>query len=263
MNRSIPALHSALLSVLIALLWLIPADAQQPIGSTVDARIAESAKAQRAARLRRGLQVHKEVCSACHALNISFARLHEPGGPALTRQDAQALAADYQKSETDMIYGENFERPARLSDPFPSPFLNDGQARAANGGFYPPDLSEFARLRPDAAAYITALLTSYEDKPAREGTYYNSAFEGGQIGMADQLEDGRVTFQDGTDPTVANMARDVAAFYEWTATPDWSSRRITAVRTFLYFSSALVIGFLLAMPLITAGRDRRRQAKER
>ena len=37
--------------------------------------------------------------------------------------------------------GNMFERPGRLADKFPSPYRNDLEARAANNGALPPDLT--------------------------------------------------------------------------------------------------------------------------
>ena len=43
--------------------------------------------------------------------------------------------------------GNMFERPGKASDPFPSPYKNDEEAKAANNGALPPDLSLMALAR--------------------------------------------------------------------------------------------------------------------
>lgn len=43
--------------------------------------------------------------------------------------------------------GNMFERPGKLSDHFPSPYKNEEQARAANNGALPPDLSYIVQAR--------------------------------------------------------------------------------------------------------------------
>ena len=43
--------------------------------------------------------------------------------------------------------GDMFERPGKLSDHFPSPYKNEEQARAANNGALPPDLSYIVQAR--------------------------------------------------------------------------------------------------------------------
>ena len=62
--------------------------------------------------------------------------------------------------------GEMFSRPGRLFDAFPSPYANEQQARYANGGAYPPDLTLISGGRHDGQNYIFSLLTGYRDPPA-------------------------------------------------------------------------------------------------
>lgn len=52
-----------------------------------------------------------------------------------------------------------FERPGKLSDPFPAPYKNEEQARSINNGAYPPDLSLIVKSRGKKEDYIFALLT--------------------------------------------------------------------------------------------------------
>ena len=42
--------------------------------------------------------------------------------------------------------GEMFERPGKLSDRIPGPYKNEEQARAANGGALPPDLTLIVKV---------------------------------------------------------------------------------------------------------------------
>ena len=57
------------------------------------------------------------------------------------------------------------------------------------------------------------ILTGYADPPAdmqmQEGMNYNKYFTGHQIAMPPPLQDGRVTYADGTTATVEQMSRDV------------------------------------------------------
>src|ERR1700761_6789766 len=46
--------------------------------------------------LQRGFQVYKEVCSACHSMNlVAFHDLDEDGGPGFNEAQAKAIAAGY------------------------------------------------------------------------------------------------------------------------------------------------------------------------
>jgi ubiquinol-cytochrome c reductase cytochrome c1 subunit len=97
------------------------------------------------ASLRRGFEVYRQVCSTCHSLQfISFRNLV---GVTHTEAQAKALAASYKIRDGPDSKGEYFMRPRILSDPLPRPYDNEEQARDANGGALPPDLSLIAKAR--------------------------------------------------------------------------------------------------------------------
>lgn len=54
---------------------------------------------------------------------------------------AKAIAESYEITDGPNDIGEMFERPGKLSDKIPGPYKNEEEARAANNGAYPPDLS--------------------------------------------------------------------------------------------------------------------------
>ncbi len=100
------------------------------------------------AQLQRGFQVYKEVCSTCHGMKrLSFRNLSEKGGPEFAEDGAKGLAETYKVSDGPNDQGKMFKRPGRLSDRIPSPFDNEQQARSANNGALPPDLSLMALAR--------------------------------------------------------------------------------------------------------------------
>jgi ubiquinol-cytochrome c reductase cytochrome c1 subunit len=187
-------------------------------------------------QLQRGFQVYKEVCAACHAMRqLSYRNLLEIG---LTEAQVRNIAAQFQVVDGPNDQGEMFERPARLSDRFRRPFPNEQAARAANNGAYPPDLSVIVKARHNGAAYLHALLTGYQDPPAgfnlMDGMNYNAYFPGFQIAMPNVLNPGQVEFADGTEASVANMARDVTAFLAWAAEPELEQRRAMGVRIIIF-----------------------------
>lgn len=113
--------------------------------------------------VQRGLQVYREVCSACHSLKrVPFRSLQEIG---LSEAEVKALAAEYTVTDGPNDEGEMFDRPGRASDKFPSPYANDKAARAMQNGALPPDLSLIIKARPDGANYVYSLLTGYEEAP--------------------------------------------------------------------------------------------------
>lgn len=187
-------------------------------------------------QVQRGFQVYKEVCSACHSLKyVHFRDLKKIG-----YSDAQvkAIAHDWvvEQPSLNPDTGEPATRKNVPSDPFPSPFANEIAARAANNNALPPDLSLMAKAREDGPNYIHALLLGYRDQPAElvtkfpgsktpDGLHYNPVFANLNIAMPPPLmQDGQVTYADGTKATKDQMARDIAAFLTWTAEPNLESR---------------------------------------
>lgn len=216
------------------------------------------------AQLQRGLKVYKEVCSACHSMDlVAFRTLEDLG---YTEAQVKALAAEYEVEDGPNADGEMFTRKATPNDHFPAPFPNHAAAAAANNGAAPPDFSLIAKARsvergfptfvfdiftqyaeggPD---YIHALLTGYDQEaPAgmeiAEGTHYNPYFIAGKsLAMAKPLSDDQVTYDDGSPQTVDQYSRDVSAFLMWAAEPHMESRKQTgfSVMAFLLLFGALV-----------------------
>lgn len=206
-------------------------------------------------QLQRGLKVYKEVCAACHSLNlVPFRTLSELG---YSEAQVKALAAEYQipKMGDD---GEMADQPGVPTDYFPPPYPNALAAAASNGGAAPPDFSLIAKARgvtrgfpqfvidiftayqesgPD---YIYSLLTGYNHTPPEglavaEGTHYNPYFLNGvSLAMAQPIQDGQVTYDDGAPETLDQYAHDVSAFLMWAAEPHLESRKKTGFRVMIF-----------------------------
>lgn len=196
------------------------------------------------ASTQRGFQVYREVCAACHSMNLlSYRNLRDIG---LTEEQVRAVAADVQVRDGPNDEGEMFERPGRPSDRFRRPFANDNAARAANNGALPPDFSVISKARVGGSRYIHALLVGYVDPPAGfalgEGMYYNQYYPGYQIAMAPVLNPDQIEYADGTAATVDQMARDVALFLHWAAEPELEQRRQMGIKVVIFLS---VLGVLV------------------
>jgi len=227
------------------------------------------------AQLQRGFQVYREVCAACHSMSmVAFRTLASETGPHFSEEQAEALAAEYEITDSEPdANGDPVLRPGRASDYLPSPFANEGQARASNGGAYPPDLSLMAKARaivrgfptfvfdiftqyqetgPD---YIYSLLTGYQEAPAGtemlEGQYYNPYFVSGVgIAMPPPLADGQLTYAQNSDESLENdvpetvdqYSMDAAAFLMWAAEPHMVERKSMGlvVMVFLIILAGLV-----------------------
>ncbi|MEL7543001.1 MAG: cytochrome c1 [Pseudomonadota bacterium] len=216
------------------------------------------------AQLQRGYQVYREVCSACHGLKfLSWRNLSQSGGPGLTEAEVKALAAEAEVTDGPNDEGEMFTRPALPSDSIGAPYSNVQEARVANGGAYPPDLSLIAKARSvnrpslgfapinwvrDIALgdetrgvdYVYKLLKSYPEEPPEgfqlgEGMYYNDIYPGHQIAMASPLSDDIVEYAQSDVPTTTDQyAKDVSAFLMWAAEPKLEERKSLGLRVLLY-----------------------------
>ncbi len=187
---------------------------------------------------QRGFQVYKQVCSACHSLNlVAYRSLKQLG---FSEAEIKAAAAEKQVDDFD-DKGQAKQRAALPYDHFVPPFANEDASRAANNGAYPPDLSLIIKARNHGPDYVYSLLTGFSKAPSTEtpvaNKYYNPYFTGHWISMPPPLMDNAVTYQDGTPATVDQMARDVVNFLEWTAEPEVQQRHEmgTKVMFFLLF----------------------------
>ncbi|MET3794193.1 cytochrome c1 [Aquamicrobium terrae] len=208
------------------------------------------------AQLQRGLKVYKEVCSACHSMDlVAFRTLEDLG---YSEAQVKAFAAEYTIEDGPNDDGDMFERPGLPSDHFTSPFPNHQAAAAANGGAAPPDFSLIAKARgvergfptfifdiftqyaENGPDYIYSLLTGYDEEPPEgmeiaEGTHYNPYFIGGKsLAMAPPLSDDQVTYDDGAPQTVDQYSRDVSAFLMWAAEPHLEARKKTGFRVVVF-----------------------------
>ncbi len=198
-------------------------------------------------QLQRGYKVYQEVCKACHGMKLlHYRNLGEKGGPEFSEEAVKAIAASVEIQDGPNDDGEMFDRAAKPSDKFKSPFANDQEGRLANNGALPPDLSVMAKARPGGPNYLYSLLTGYVDAPSgfemSEGMSYNKYFPGHQIAMAAPLSEEVVEYTDGTKPTVENYAKDVTAFMMWAAEPKLEERHRVGFRVMIYL--LFLTGFL-------------------
>ena len=199
------------------------------------------------ASLQRGFQVYQNVCQGCHGLKyLAFRNLEALG---YGEEEVKAIAAQYTVMDGPNDSGEMFERPARPSDRKPGPYANEQEARAANGGALPPDLSLIIKAREGGEDHTYAVLTGYQDPPEgvepREGLYYNPAFQGGWIAMPPPLQPDQVAYGDNTPATVDQMSQDVTQFLTWIAEPNLEQRKQTGVKAvlFLIILTALLFAY--------------------
>ena len=188
--------------------------------------------------LQRGFQVYTQVCAACHSMKyLSYRNLSDLG---YSEAQIKAIAAqndilDYNELDEE---GEPTERPMRPSDRFKNPYTNDQQAKYANNGALPPDLSLIAKARVGGADYIYGLLTGYTEPPEGEtlgaGQHWNKVMPGHKIAMAAPLSDDVVAYEDGSPTTTSQYSRDVSEFLMWAAEPKMEVRKQTGLKVLFY-----------------------------
>uniref|UniRef100_A0AC34FS92 Cytochrome c domain-containing protein n=1 Tax=Panagrolaimus sp. ES5 TaxID=591445 RepID=A0AC34FS92_9BILA len=183
------------------------------------------------ASVRRGYEVYKQVCAACHSMK--FIHYRHFVDVFMTEEEAKAEAAEATINDIN-DKGQPITRPGALTDRLPSPYPNKKAGAAANNGAAPPDLSLMALARHGGDDYIFALLTSYFEPPAGvkvdEGKAYNPYFPGGVISMPQQLYDEGIEYKDGTPATQSQQAKDVATFMHWAAEPFHDTRKKWALK---------------------------------
>lgn len=190
-------------------------------------------------QLQRGFQVYKEVCSSCHG--IKLLRFRELEAIGFTAPQVKALAASYDINDGPNLEGDMFVRKGLPSDVIPGPYKNDNQAKSVNNGAVPPDLSLIVKARKGGANYVKALLTGYMNPPVgitlRETEHYNRYFPDHKIAMAPPfVADDQVTYTDGTNATISQMAEDVTAFLAFVAEPEMEDRKRAGFETLLYLA---------------------------
>jgi ubiquinol-cytochrome c reductase cytochrome c1 subunit len=224
-------------------------------------------------QLQRGYKVYREVCAACHSMDLMhFRTLGEKGGPfydphaenPAQNRFVRALAAEIEVPDIDTETGEAIMRPATPADKFPNPYPNRTAASAANGGAAPPDLSVMAKARHDGANYIYSLLSGYRAPPAglrmTATQHYNPYMSGdmtpfwdgdpehvppgGFIAMPAPLAAGQVTYDDGTEATVDQMSKDVAAFIAWASEPKAVERKQAGIGVLAFLAIFAGITYL-------------------
>jgi ubiquinol-cytochrome c reductase cytochrome c1 subunit len=213
------------------------------------------------AQLQRGFQVYKEVCAACHGLElVAFRDLAALGyNEAEVKAIANQWAIEVPSINPDT--GEAATRKATPADRFPSPYANETAARAANANAYPPDLSLIAKNREGGPHYVYSLLTGYknaatyrnkegkplpaENRPA-QGLHFNPYFANLNIAMPPPItSDGQVTYAQGNPaPTVDQMSKDVSAFLMWAAEPKLENRHKTGWATVIFLLVGTILGYL-------------------
>jgi len=194
---------------------------------------------------QRGFQIYSQVCSACHSMNlITYRNLEDLGFSAA---EVKAIASQKQVADFN-DKGEAIQRPGKPFDRFVAPFPNKEAAAAANGGAAPPDLSLIIKARAQGPDYVHSILTGFSNPPANEppvaNKYYNPYFQNHWISMPPPLHDGVVSYEDGTNASVDQMARDVVVFLQWASEPEMQARHEMGFKVLIFLLIAAVFFYI-------------------
>lgn len=190
--------------------------------------------------IRRGFQVYQEVCSLCHSLNrVAWRTLV---GVSHKTSEVKEIVEGLEYDDEPDDEGNPRKRPGKLADYIQAPYPNEQAARSANQGALPPDLSLIVKARHGGADYIFSLLTGYPEEPPAGvvlpvGGNYNPYFPGGLIAMGRVLFDGLVEYEDGTEATTSQMAKDVTTFLHWAAEPEMDERKRLGIKAIIILST--------------------------
>ncbi|HDR29732.1 cytochrome c1, partial [Rhodovulum sp.] len=202
------------------------------------------------AQLQRGLQIYTEICSACHGLElVAFRTLSDPGGPSLSDEAMRDYASAFE------VFDEELEdwRPAKPIDHFPEsmdPNAPDLSLMAkARVGFHGPHGTGLNQLFKGmgGAEYIATYLQSFTDDVKEEAGsvfYYNHVFPDNWSGMAPALYGDDVFYADGTEATMQQEAKDVAAFLMWVAEPHLMARKQAGFVSVMFLTVLTVLLYL-------------------
>lgn len=220
------------------------------------------------AQLQRGLQVYTNVCKACHGMKfVPFRSLTEPGGPEFTEDQVKEYVSQYEVWDPTLFDGEGDFRDALITDNFP-PNTTQGapdlsvmaKARAGFHGPYGTGINQFFKGM-GGPEYIHAMLTGFtgEDKELAGSYFYeNTAFPSTWMAMAPALFEGIVTYEDGTEATVDQMAMDVSAFLMWAAEPKMMQRKQMGLSAMLFLTVLAVLLYLTNKRLWAPVKHRRK-----
>jgi ubiquinol-cytochrome c reductase cytochrome c1 subunit len=190
------------------------------------------------AALQRGFQVYEEICANCHGVKYLYYRNLK--GIGFDKERVKEVAAEYDVIDGPDETGEMYERSGIPSDRIVEPYPNAEAARDMNGGALPPDLSLMVKARDGGANYLYGFLTGYEEEAPEdaeemmEGLYYNHYFPGNQTAMPPPLYDDAVEYEDGTEATTEQLARDITTFLAWTAEPELEERKRLGIKVILF-----------------------------
>ncbi|MBF0623940.1 MAG: hypothetical protein HQL82_03940 [Magnetococcales bacterium] len=209
------------------------------------------------AALKRGAKVTIEVCLGCHSIKyIKFDHLRQfgfteaevsemAGGAGLTKQDklVSGLAPADAKESFGLV-------PPDLSLMTKARKGYEDYTFAILTGYLTEEdtalvdaAKEDGTLSPEEITKLASALHMDPHHPEKideavkriaNGDHFNKYFPGNFLAMPAPLSAGAVTYADGTEATVKQLAKDVTTFLAWAAEPTQTERKSTGHKVILY-----------------------------
>ena len=117
------------------------------------------------------------------------------------------------------------------------------QAKNANGGLWPKDLTKSQAMNPGMINFVYNVMTGYHYNPpfgvdVPEGKYFNPYFDHMILGMPPQLYDGMLEYEDGTKASAPQMAHDVSEYLQFVA-----RSKVPDLKVIIYMGLAMTCFF--------------------
>lgn len=172
-----------------------------------------------AGSVRRGFQVFSKNCANCHGM--IYRKYDFVLDKGYRQKELSSAVSMFSISPghhhfKQYYYQEWDERDRVITDHIYPQYISQDHAKKSNGGVFPTDFSKINR-RAGNIMYIYNILTGYHFKPPKgldvpKGKHFNPYFDHMIIGMARQLHDGMIDYDDGTPASTPQMAYDVSNF---------------------------------------------------
>lgn len=200
------------------------------------------------AAAKRGAQVAVEVCMGCHSIGlVKFDQLRQLG---LTEAEVKSLAEVQGRTKTDRMNGAMDEVSAKDSFGVVPPdlslitkarkgyedytyailtgYLNDSEMELVNKVMADGNVSD-----QEALEIQSALLIDTRDKDHVKATLerliggasFNKYFPGNFLAMPQPLNNGQVSYTDGTENSLKQLSHDLVTFLSWAAEPTVAERK--------------------------------------
>jgi len=205
------------------------------------------------ATLRRGFKVFSRSCQGCHgAMHQKYDLLVDKGFKQAELHKSMKflprIHPAHQKHRGDFFQEWDY-RQRVIHDRIWPPYKTVHEAKGANLGVWPPELSKAAIMSPGLSNYPYNLMTGYHYKPpfgidVPEGRYFNPYYDHMIIAMPPQLHDGMIEYDDGVPASAPQMAHDVSEYITYLGSSKVPDQKVVLMMMFAVSATMYPISYL-------------------